>query len=430
MKKNNTKKKGFFLKKYSKVIPELKNSINVFDEDTDSFVEKSDGFNTFEVVGIIFISVLFGVIVGCMLSYGKNTFTGKPISKELNEFINTYDSIIENYYDDISEKELVNAAISGMVGSLNDPYSVYMDDSMTEDFNQTVDGEYVGIGVTVSFANNKNEIIEVMPKSPAEKAGFMVGDIIIAVGDKNVENIFGDDLTKYIKGKVGTKVKIKVLRGDKEKTLTVERKVIELESVYNRVIDNGSKKVGVIKVTNFAANTSKQFKKALTSLEKKKVDSLIIDVRGNPGGHLSQATDILSMFFDKKTVLYQMETKGKKTKIYSSTDDSRDYPIVLLVDGGSASASEIIASCFKENYKKATIVGGNTYGKGTVQKAVQLSGGASIKYTTQKWLTSKGKWINDKGIEPDHVVALPEGYCDDPSDANDSQLQKALELLK
>lgn len=365
-----------------------------------------------------------------MLSYGKNTFTGKPISKELNEFINTYDSIIENYYDDISEKELVNAAISGMVGSLNDPYSVYMDDSMTEDFNQTVDGEYVGIGVTVSFANNKNEIIEVMPKSPAEKAGFMVGDIIIAVGDKNVENIFGDDLTKYIKGKVGTKVKIKVLRGDKEKTLTVERKVIELESVYNRVIDNGSKKVGVIKVTNFAANTSKQFKKALTSLEKKKVDSLIIDVRGNPGGHLSQATDILSMFFDKKTVLYQMETKGKKTKIYSSTDDSRDYPIVLLVDGGSASASEIIASCFKENYKKATIVGGNTYGKGTVQKAVQLSGGASIKYTTQKWLTSKGKWINDKGIEPDHVVALPEGYCDDPSDANDSQLQKALELLK
>ena len=165
-------------------------------------------------------------------------------------------------------------------------------------------------------------------------------------------------------------------------------------------------------------------------MEKKKIDSLILDVRSNPGGHLLQTRQILSLFFDKKTVLYQVQAKKTKKKVYSLSNDKREYPIVVLIDSGSASASEILASCFKENYKNINIIGNKSYGKGTVQKSKSLNSGTSIKYTTEKWLTSKGKWINKKGVKPNIEVSLGEEYVNNPGHETDAQLQKAIEILK
>ena len=179
----------------------------------------------------------------------------------------------------------------------------------------------------------------------------------------------------------------------------------------------------------FASNTAKQFSKELKKLEKKNVDSLIIDVRNNSGGRLSQVKEILDEFLGNKVEIYRIETKGKVEKVYTSDKIKRNIPVVVLVNEGSASASEILATAFMDRYKNATIVGTVTYGKGTIQKAVELSSGASLKYTTQKWLTSKGEYLQDKGLTPDIEVNQKGEYYDNPTDENDAQLQKAIEVL-
>ena len=167
---------------------------------------------------------------------------------------------------------------------------------------------------------------------------------------------------------------------------------------------------------------SEQFKKELTKIEKENIDGLILDVRNNTGGALSQVHEILEHFFSKKTVLYQIETKGKKEKYYSRTSEKKTYPVVVLTNGLSASASEVLASCFQENYKNAKIIGSTTYGKGTVQKAIDYKDGTSFKFTAQKWLTPKGKWIHEKGVTPDIEVK-------NEDEKVDTQLNTALDEL-
>ena len=402
---------------------------SIEDEVLEVVVEGDKGFNTFEVVVIIILSILFGFVVGCIISFSKGSLKGQVVSEEAAEIISTYNSIVNNYYDTIDEKELMNAAISGMINSLDDPYSSYMDDSETTTFNQTVDGEYIGIGVTVAYKDGKCYILDIFSGSTAEKSGLKVNDIIIKVGKKNVADLSLDEISDLIKGKSGTKVKITILRDEEEKSFSVERSSVEVPSVSSKVITKNDKKIGYLLIDTFAANTYKQFNKELKKVEKKNIDSLIIDVRNNPGGHLSQVQKILEKFFDEEVILYQVETKGKKQKIYSTTSEERNYPIAILVNKSSASASEILASSFKDNYKNAYIVGNVTYGKGTIQKALELSSGASIKYTTQKWLTPKGKSINEKGVTPDYEVEQGDTYSSDPTDDNDTQLQKAIEVL-
>jgi len=186
--------------------------------------------------------------------------------------------------------------------------------------------------------------------------------------------------------------------------------------------------VGVIVVDVFAANTYKQFKNELLDLENKKIDSLIIDVRDNSGGYLTVVSDILSLFLNKSKVMYQLETKGKKEVVHALTNAERKYPVVVLVNKGSASASEILAAAMKESYG-AKVVGVSTYGKGTVQRAYSLKSGATVKYTTQKWLTPKGNWIHEIGVEPTIVEELNENYYQTLQDEDDNQLQKAISVL-
>ncbi len=389
-----------------------------------------DDYSSFsipEVIMLVIISILFGIVVGCILTYSK-AFTTEKSSYE-NELLSTYQKIRDNYYDEVSEKELLNAAIDGMVGALDDPYSYYMDDDTTENFNQRIDGSYVGIGTTVSHDEEKgNVVVDLFDDSPALKAGVEIGDIFVSIDGTDVRYMSLADISNYIKGSSNVSSNFVFLRDGKEIEITITRGTVEIPSVNSKIIEGNNKAIGYIYIETFASNTYSQFKSNLKSLEKQKIDSLIIDVRDNPGGHLNQVEDILSMFFNKKTVLYQIETKDEKKKVYSSTKETRNYEVVVLINGSSASASEILASCFQENYKKATIIGTTSYGKGTVQKSVELSTGSSLKYTTEKWLTSKGNWINDTGVVPDIEVEQSNEYTT-ASDENDLQLQKALEVL-
>lgn len=420
-----------FVKKYSKVVREIEEEDNLEDENVrEVIVEGNSGFNTIEVVIIIIIAVLFGIVVGSILTYSRNNvITTSEVSKELEEFVATYENIVDNYYDKVDKEELLNSAVAGMVNSLDDPYSVFMDSTQTGDFDETVDGNYIGIGATIAAGESGNYVISMFSNSPAKKAGLKVGDIIKKANGKDVSTMSLNDLTKKIKGKNGTKLEITVLRDEKEVTVKITRGSVDIPSVSSKIIDGDNWKIGYIAIDTFASNTYKQFRNKLIKLENKNIQSLIIDVRCNPGGHLNQVTKILELFMNKKKVLYQIEVKGKTQKVYSTTKESRDYEIAIIIDSGSASASEILAAAFKDSYPKSHIVGVNSYGKGTVQNSYKLSTGASIKYTTEKWLTPKGKWINDLGVTPTETVELSEEYFNNPTEDTDNQLQKAISIL-
>ncbi len=402
-----------------------KSNVGILFEDRNNV-----SFNMYEVVLIVFISIVFGVIVGFVLTYRRNPVSGKKISKDLQEFITVYDNIKDNYYAGVDGSKLLESAVSGMIGSLDDPYTTYLSGDSAEVFNESIQGYYVGIGASIKIEEDGgNTIAEVYENSNADKAGLQVGDKVIKVDDKDVTKLNSSELSKLVRGKSGTTVSITVLRNDLEKTFKIKRKIVYLQYASSKIFEKDNAKIGYLKITSFTSNIYEQVNKQILSLEKKGIDSLIIDVRNNPGGHLAQVSKILDLFFNKKTVLYQIETKNKKQKVYASTNDTRTYPVVILVNSASASASEILAACFKDNYKKVTIVGNTTYGKGTIQKSLNLSTGASIKYTSQKWLTPKGKWIDNKGVVPDQEVFLNGDYYDNPTDDTDTQLQKAIELL-
>lgn len=419
IKKKVKKKKDSLLKKRSGIFNELEIDL-----------EGDSKFSIFEVIIVTFISIIFGIIVGYILTYTSTPIKAIKSDPNLEEIISAYNTLKNNYYDDVDEVSLADNAIKGMVSSLNDSYSSFMDNKTAESFNESVDGFFVGIGVTIMYSDGYNQIIKVDDSGPGDKAGLKVNDIILSVDGNSVKGVYGEELTSLIKGKSGSKVKIMIKRGNVTKTVTVKRGIIEIENVTSHLLEENGKKIGYINVAVFASNTFKQFRKNLSRMEKKNAEALIIDLRDNPGGHLSQTRDILSMFFDKKTVLYELQNKNKVSKVYSSSNDTRNYPIVILVNGNSASASEVMASCFNDNYKNATIVGTKTYGKGTVQQTVKLSSGTSFKYTTEKWLTSKGKTVDGVGINPDINIELDQSYYSNPTYENDLQVQKAVEILK
>lgn len=420
--KKNDNKKGKFWHRTKEKIHKIKDII------VDDDVDNKASFSLLEVIVIILISILFGILIGYMITYSKGISTENSKSK-VSEIVSTYHNIVNRYYKKVDQDKLADAAIKGMIDSLDDPYSSFMDESEAMEFDETTNGSFVGIGVVVQYVEDRNQIIEVYKDGPAEKAGLKVDDVILEVDGNSVIGVAGEDLVSLIRGEKGTSVVLKIQRGDQEKEFEIKRDTIELTVVSGDVISYNNQKIGYLKVSSFAANSYTQFEKELSKLKKEEVDSLIIDVRDNLGGHLLQTKQILSMFFPKKTVLYQIQSKKKTRKITSDAKSVYVYPIVVLINGGSASASEIFASCFQENYSDAIIVGTTSYGKGTVQKTQNLKDGNSIKYTTEQWLTSKGKSIEGVGVVPDVEVSRTMEYYDNPSYDTDEPLQEALRQL-
>lgn len=402
------------------------------DENIDNVKEivtiQKEGFSYPEMVIIMIIAILFGFLIGNVVSFSKKDGSSSSVPSDLKEFVATYNDIVNNYYTSVNKEELIDAGIKGMINYLDDPYATYFDGTNSTTFNQTLEGNYEGIGVEVTSDNNKVKVTKVFDDTPAKKAGIKVGDYISKVNGESTEGKTLSEVVSSIKNAKSKDVEITITRDNQEKVLKVTRTTVDMPYTSSKVYEQNGKKIGYLKIEMFSNNIGKQVKKELTSLEKQKIDKLVIDVRDNPGGYLTQVTDILSLFMTKKDVIYQLQTKAKKQKVYGiSSKATYKYPVTVIINENSASASEILASAFKETYG-AEVVGVNSYGKGTVQKTGDLNNGDTIKYTVQKWLTPKGTWINEKGVTPTKEVKLELADGKTLTEDNDTQLKAAIDL--
>ena len=393
------------------------------------FSKEKESYSFDEVFSITIFSLLLGVLacfsVLTILNKGKNYFV---LSKELAKFVDAYDAIVNNYYKEVDKDKLVESAINGMVSSIGDEYTSYSDKDVTDNFNEAVNGKYMGIGALI-MKNEKDLVIyKVFEDSPSYRAGLKDGDIILKLDDKDTKDMSVNDIASIVKNDDNKEVKLLVKRGEENLDITIVKDMVELPVVSGKVINHNDKKIGYISLSIFSSVASEQFNKQLVKLEKEGISGLVIDVRGNSGGYLTTVTDIVSYFLKKGDIIYKLEVNDKVTVRKDKTKESRDYPVAVLIDKNSASASEILASSIKESYN-GYVVGTNSYGKGTVQQTLVLSDGSMIKYTIEKWLTPLGNWINEEGVIPTNYVELSSEYLNNPVFENDNQLNKALELV-
>lgn len=401
-------------------------------EITPVVIEKKSGFNSLEVLIIMFITLCFGALLGSALTYasGCKEQIITTVPEELNEFLSVYESIKSEYYEDFDEEGLLESGIEGLFNFLDDKYSVYMDKEETESFNEEVEGHYVGIGTEIQRLTTGETIISnPFEDGPAKEAGLQAGDEILKVDGEDITGKTLEEISSKVKGKEGTTVVLTIKREEKEMDITVTRRNVELTSVTSKIYEENGKKIGYINISIFASNTTNQFERVLLELEKENITALAIDVRNNSGGYLSTVKDIAALFLKKGDIIYKLDTKGIVETIKDSTSTSRNYPVAVITNKASASASEILAAAIKESYENGEVVGTSTYGKGTVQKAQELSSGATIKYTIQKWLTPNGNWINEVGLTPTKEVKLDEAYYENPVEENDNQLKETIKFL-
>ncbi len=390
--------------------------------------EKPKKFTSGEVIFLIITTCLISLLFGLFIN---NSSDIKEEDKTLDEFIKTYNDLLSNYYEDIDKKELLSGAINGMLSTL-DQYSTLIDTETNENFYLTLEGSYNGVGIEISNDEKNNIIIiGVLSNSPAERAGLKAGDIVKKIDDLELENQEFNVLSDYIRKSSGkNNYKVIIERNGSIETHDLSKEIVTIKSVDYKVIEKDEHKIGYIYISIFSNTTALQFKNALDDLKKQQVDSFIFDVRENTGGHLTTVVNMLSELLSKEHIIYQVEKNNAINKFYSLGNKDIEYPIVIIQNGGSASAAELFSVSLKENLN-AVIVGENSYGKGTIQELNYLSNGDSYKYTTKKWLSPKGNWINKVGVEPNIKVALDEEYAKNPTDDNDNQLQMAIkELIK
>lgn len=396
-------------------------------------VEKKTGFNTIEVVLIAILALAFGGVVGVVLAY-----TAKPLSiitntdspSDIQEVEKIYDNLLSKYYGEIDKQTLSDAAIKGMIEALNDPYSTYIDAENTDDFDEQIYGYYVGIGTEITLNDeNQFEVTNIFENTPATDANIELHDIVVKVNNEDVSGKTVSDIGRLIQGEIGTNVTLTLQRGEEEFDVTITRDRIDLISVTSQIFEKDDKRIGYIKITNFASNTFNQFQTALNELEENDIESLIIDVRDNLGGQLEVATQIASLFLTKDKVVYQLNTNGIIQPIYSTGPGSFQKPITVLINGATASASEVLAIALQES-ADATVIGTTSYGKGTIQESYKLSTGATIKFTVQEWLSPNGNTVNEVGVKPDIEVSETENPGETDTLETDTVLQTAITIMQ
>lgn len=382
---------------------------------------------------IIVISMIIGSVFTMFIKENNNSVNYSYSSKDRKEFnslYETYDTIMKDYYKSVDSNTLIEGAINGMLGSLNDEHTMYFDKKSKEAFDSELSGNYYGIGAQIQLTGEGTiKITKVFNDSPAEKAGLKAEDVFVSVDGVSVKGKNATEVANMLKSNTVKTSKIVIKREGNEINFDVTKENIALFSVSSEMLKNNNKNIGYLSVSIFGQKTYSQFKDALLKLESQNMDSLIIDLRGNTGGYLYTVTNMLEEFVGKDNIMYQIQSSNGVKKYKSSKETSRKYKIVILVDENSASASEIMAASMKENYG-AILVGKTTYGKGTVQTTKNLSNGSMIKYTIEKWLTPNGKNIDKEGITPDYDVNIGDSYLNSPTKENDMQLKKALDLLK
>jgi carboxyl-terminal processing protease len=361
-----------------------------------------------------FIMLIFTIILSTTgitmfaLTFGdeKVVEVGAPERREFQKLYQAYDELKADYYADIDQESLVNGAINGMIEALGDPYSDYMNQDEAAQFEESISSSFQGIGAEIQERNGVITVVSPIKKAPAEKAGILTNDNILAVDGESIQGMGASEAVLLIRGEKGTSVTLTIQRGKKTEPMeiTIVRDEIPIETVYAELLED---KIAHIQITSFSQNTYDELLAAISEMEEAGMKGLVLDVRQNPGGLLTSAIDISNLFVEDGQPLFQTQEKGKEADVYSATNGTKvNIPVSLLIDGGSASASEILAAAMSES-AGTKLVGLNTFGKGTVQTANELNDGSNMKFTTAKWLTPEGNWIHEKGIAPDVKVDYP-----------------------
>ncbi len=343
----------------------------------------------------------------------------KSLTKDHSLLIRTADLIENNYYKPITEDDL----IKGMVNSLNDPYSVYFPPAQTKEFQEEVNGKYAGIGVVIS-EDKKSAlpiIISVFPNTPADKANLKSGDLIVSADKAPLKGLSLDDVSAKVKGKIGTSVKLEIERNSKTFAVDITREEVHIPLIETKYLDN--EEIGYLRLNMFSTGLSSQVKDALSKMKKKHIKGLVLDLRNNPGGLLSECASVASQFVPSGPLLWTKDRNGVE-KPLNIHGYKFPIPIVVLVNGGTASAAEILTGVIQDN-KVGKIIGEKTFGKGVIQQIFNLADGYTLKVTVQQYLTAKKHAINKIGIEPDIIV---KNNINEPE--KDLQLDKAMEILK
>ena len=384
------------------------------------------GFLAGLLTAVVLLAGAFGIRYVLELTGGD--YTGGLVSEEdVQDKLDKINAVISKYYlyeDEIDTEDLVEGIYAGYTASLGDPYTAYYDEESTREFMKSISGEFGGIGATVSKKADEDEILisEVYEESPAEQAGLKEGDVLLQADGHAVSGQDLDTVVSWISGEPGTDVELRISRAGEEMDVMVTRDIIETQTVEYEMKENG---IGYIRVEEFDKVTYDQFKEALDDLEGQGMNSLIIDLRGNPGGQLTTVTDMLKLFLPEGVIVSTKDKYGNTDEITCDGDHEFKKPLAVLVDGRSASASEIFSAAIQD-YGVGTIVGTQTYGKGVVQQTIDLGDGTCMKVTISEYYTPSGRSINGTGVTPDVEV---EYEYDEEDPERDNQLEKAIDTV-
>ncbi|MCS6285242.1 MAG: S41 family peptidase [Nitrospira sp.] len=355
------------------------------------------------VIGpMMVVAVLCGVLIG---KGWERTGHATETYEELKTFSEVLNQVQRHYVDETKTKELVQGAIRGMLSTL-DPHSAYMTPEMYKEMQVETKGEFGGVGIQIGVKENRLAVIAPIEGTPAQRAGIKAGDFIVKVNDETTKDLTLMDAVQKMRGPKGTKVNLTIQRDGTPDPLlfTLMRDTIKIESVKSKVIDN----LGYVRLTQFQEATGRDLAKAIKQFREQKVQGAILDLRNNPGGLLTAAVDVSEQFLPNgKLVVFTKNREGKKDEWLAKSKDQMDeLPMIILVNEGSASASEIVAGALQD-WGRAVIVGTTSFGKGSVQTILPLGDGSGLRLTTAKYYTPKGRSIQSTGITPDIVVKLP-----------------------
>ena len=373
---------------------------------------------------IIFLIILF-FNLNFTYSYSSN-----ELYKKIDLFGEVLEKIKKDYVDDINQSEVMDSAINGVLQSL-DPYSAYMSPELFKEMQTDTRGEFGGLGIEIGMESGLVKVISPIDDTPAAKAGIKAGDYIVKIGDDQVQGKSLMEAVKLMRGPVGTSIKLTIRRKNIKKPLefNITRKVIEVKSVNSEILGK-NKDLGYIRLRSFNENTDKQFLEIVKKFEKNlKIQGYILDLRNNPGGLLTQAINITDFFLDDGEIVSTKGRKASETRKFFARkgDEIKGKPIIVLINNGSASASEIFAGALKD-HKRAIILGENSYGKGSVQSIIPLRNGGGIRLTISKYYLPSGNSISEVGVSPDIIVKEKEDNFKINTE-NDNQLNYALKLF-
>lgn len=404
--------------------------------------ENNRGHKIYKIVMLIVVTAFVTFVVTSIgfYQYFKNSDgnyvifeTSKNSSKVVKE-LEKIMAIVDKYYlGEIKEEDIIEGTIQGYISGIGDKYTEYISKEDMEDYRNQITGNYVGIGIYMVTNEEKNliQVLSPIRESPAEKAGILPGDLITKIDGVEYTAEQMTVASNKIKGTSGTKVKLEILRGEKTIEVELTRSEIHMNPITAKVLEQDSK-IGYMEVLSFDTDTAKDFKTKFEQLKKQNIESLIIDLRNNGGGLVSEALDIADYIIDKGNTLLITVDKDNKEKIEKANSKPIiEMPIIILVNENTASASEILAGALKD-YDKAKIVGTKTYGKGVIQQLMTLQDGSGLKITIEEYFTPKRNKINGVGIEPDEVVELPDTIENIlvVKEDEDTQMKKAIELLQ